>query len=170
MRFWDTSALVPLVVSQPASARIAALLRRDSALAVWWGTPVEVANCLARLQREGALTQSELRRAQGSLEDLLTDAFEIQPTEEVRFRAVRLLAVHRLRAADALQLGAALLWSRERPRGVGFVSLDDRLRGVAAREGFQVLPYAEEVHEIQLDRDPDAWQQSVRPRGMPPGQ
>lgn len=155
MRFWDTSALVPLLIPQPASARLAELLRRDPALALWWGTPVEVVSGLARLQRERALTRSGLRQAQGLLEGLQTDAFEIQPTEEVRFRALRLLAVHRLRAADALQLAAALLWSRERPRGAGFVSMDDRLRAAAAREGFQVLPYAEDVHEIELDRDPD---------------
>jgi predicted nucleic acid-binding protein len=154
VRFWDTSALMPLLVDQPASARLQNLLRREPAVALWWGTPVECASGLARLQRDGTLARSEARRAQGALDDLRAGALEIEPTEEVRSRALRLLAVHPLRAGDALQLAAALIWSQERVRGVGFVSMDDRLRGAAAREGFQVLPYAEDVHEVELDRDP----------------
>lgn len=154
MRFWESSALIPLLVQQPSRTRIEDLRRRDPAGALWWGTPVEVASALERLQREGVLSRSGLQEARSLFDDFHADALEIQPTEELRFRAVRLLAVHRLRAADALQLAAALIWSRERPRGMGFVSLDDRLRAAAAREGFQVLPYAEDVHELELDRDP----------------
>jgi predicted nucleic acid-binding protein len=154
VRFWDSSALLPLLVKQPASARLQDLLRSDPAVAVWWGTPVECASGLARLQRDGALARSGLRHAQSVLEGLRASAFEIEPNEEVRSRASRLLAVHPLRAGDALQLAAAVVWCQERVRGVGFVCLDDRLRGAAAREGFKVLPYAEEVHEIELDRDP----------------
>ncbi len=150
VRFWDTSALIPLLVQQPASARLQDLQRRDAAVAIWWGTPVEI----ARLQRHGALARSGLRQAHAVLDGLRARATEIEPTDEVRSRAVRLLATHQLRAGDALQLAAALIWSQERVRGVGFVSMDDRLRGAAAREGFQVLPYAEDVHEVELDRDP----------------
>jgi uncharacterized protein len=154
VRFWDSSALMPLLLQEATSARLQGLLRRDPAVAIWWGTPVECASGLARLQREGRLSQSGLRQAHGALDDLRAGALELEPTEEVRSRALRLLAVHQLRAGDALQLAAALIWSQERVRGVGFVSMDDRLRGAAAREGFQVLPYAEDVHEIELDRDP----------------
>ena len=154
VRFWDTSALIPLLVQQPSSPRLQDLQRRDSALAIWWGTPVEIASGLARLQRDGSLARTGLRQAQAILDDLRAGALEIEPTEEVRSRALRLLAVHPLRAGDALQLAAALIWSQEHVRGVGFVSMDDRLRGAAAREGFQVLPYAEDVHEVELDRDP----------------
>jgi predicted nucleic acid-binding protein len=154
VRFWDTSALIPLLVQQPSSARLRDIQRRDAAVAIWWGTPVEIASGLARLQRDGALARSGLRQAYAALDGLRARATEIEPTEEVRSRALRLLAVHPLRAGDALQLAAALIWSQERVRGVGFVSMDDRLRGAAAREGFQVLPYAEEVHEVELDRDP----------------
>lgn len=154
MRFWDSSALIPLLLQEPTSARLQDLLRRDPALAVWWGTPVECASALARRQRDGTVGRSGLRQAQATLDSLRARASEIAPTEEVRSRALRLLAVHSLRAGDALQLAAALIWSQERVRGVGFVCLDDRLRGAAAREGFQVLPYAEDVHEIELDRDP----------------
>ena len=67
-------------------------------------------------------------------------AFEIQPVEEIRLRAIRLLALHPLHSADALQLAAALVWCREQTHGAGFVCLDERLREAAAREGFAILP------------------------------
>jgi predicted nucleic acid-binding protein len=154
VKFWDSSALVPLLLREPTSVRLQDLLRRDPAVALWWGTPVECASALARRQRDGTLARSGLRQAHAALDGLRARAIEVEPTEEVRSRAVRLLAIHQLRAGDALQVAAALVWSQERVRGVGFVSMDDRLRGAAAREGFQVLPYAEDVHEMELDRDP----------------
>jgi len=147
VKFWDSSALVPLLVRQPASERLEGLLRRDPAVVLWWGAAVECASALARLQREGTLQRSGLRQAHQVLDHLRARAFEVEPVEEVRARALRLLAVHPLRAADSLQLAAALLWCRERPQRVGFVSLDDALRLAAGAEGFQVMPYGEDVHE-----------------------
>jgi predicted nucleic acid-binding protein len=74
------------------------------------------------------------------LRDTRSQVREIAPMESVRDRAIRLLAVHRLRAADALQLAAALVWSEEQPANETFVCLDRRLRGAARREGFSLLP------------------------------
>jgi hypothetical protein len=46
-----------------------------------------------------------------------------------------------LRASDALQLGAALTWTRGRPRQHPFATLDNRLAEAARGEGFSlVLP------------------------------
>ena len=64
----------------------------------------------------------------------------VSPSDELRRRAARLLAVHPLRAADALQLAAALLWCEEQPHAEGFVSLGVKLRDAALKEGFTVLP------------------------------
>lgn len=150
MKFWDSSGLVPLLVRQPTSERLEGLLRRDPAVVLWWGAAVECASALARLQREGTLARSGLRQAHQVLDHLRARAFEVAPVEDVRARAMRLLSVHQLRAADSLQLAAALLWCRERPQRVGFVCLDDGLRLAAAGEGFQVMPYAEDVHEATL--------------------
>lgn len=140
MRFWDSSALIPLLVREPTSEKLENLLRLDPELVLWWATPVECASALARLSREGNLTGSGLRQAQELLESLRGQAYEVQPVEEVRARAQRLLAVHRLRAADSLQLAAALVWCRERPQGVRFVCLDDRLNTAAGLEGFSLQP------------------------------
>jgi predicted nucleic acid-binding protein len=150
LKFWDSSALVPLLLEQPASERLGDLLRRDPEIVLWWGSPVECASALSRLQREGMLARSSLRQSHEILDSLRAVAHEIEPVAEVRARALRLLATHPLRGADALQLAAALFWCRERPQKVGFVSMDNRLRQAAAAEGFLVLPYVEDVHESGL--------------------
>jgi uncharacterized protein len=140
VRFWDSSAIIPLLVREPGSEKLENLLRLDPELVLWWATPVECASALARLSREAKLTGSGLRQAQALLEGLRGQAYEVQPVEEVRARAQRLLAVHRLRAADSLQLAAALVWCREHPQGVHFVCLDDRLNTAAGLEGFSLQP------------------------------
>jgi hypothetical protein len=71
---------------------------------------------------------------------MLDEAHVVEPTDDVRIHALRVLRLHPLRAADALQLAAAIVWCRARPYGAAFVCLDDRLRGAAAREGFTVEP------------------------------
>lgn len=139
MRFWDTSALVPLLLEQEATAEAAELLSQDPEIVAWWGSAVECASAVARLRREERLTVSEEEQALELLNGLRSSWLEILPSEEVRQRALRLLRVHPLRAADALHLSAARLWagSTTRPE---LVTYDERL-GLAARlEGFQVLP------------------------------
>jgi predicted nucleic acid-binding protein len=63
---------------------------------------------------------------------------EVQPTSAVRARALRLLRVHPLRAADAFQLGAALTAFKEATAGNVFLTADVRLAKAAALEGFEV--------------------------------
>jgi hypothetical protein len=130
LRFWDGSALLALAVREPASERIEPLLQRDPLAA----------------QRGERISAAGLQTARSVLDHLRARAFEVQPTEEVRARALRILSVHPLGAAAALELAAALVWCRERTQGVGFVSLQAPLRLAAALEGFRVLPYADEVH------------------------
>jgi predicted nucleic acid-binding protein len=140
MRFWDASALIPLVVREPRSRGMQGLAVQDPRIVLWWGTPVECTSALCRLVRETALTEREKRTAAGLLDEIVAAAAEILPTPDLRARAERLLSVHPLRAADSLQLAAALAWCRESPAGAQFVCLDGCLARAAAREGFNVLP------------------------------
>lgn len=142
MRFWDSSAIVPLAVIEEYSPVVRSLLDDDLMPVVWWGASVECASGLARIQRERARSGLELLDAEAVLAAFWETTLEIGPEESVRRRALRLLASHPLRAADALQLGAALTWRRDRPSRTGFVCLDAQLRDAAAREGFTVLPAA----------------------------
>lgn len=140
MRFWDSSALVPLLVTEARSASVRPLLERDPQLVVGWGTPVECWSAVSRLRREGGLTPEDAIRAQRVLDRLMRGADQMQPTEPLRAQAQRLVATHPLRAADALQLAAALVWCQGLTAGVGFVCLDERLRAAATIEGFDALP------------------------------
>ncbi len=103
------------------------------------GTPVECASALARFERDAALTPAQVVEAFGRLDALRTSWIEIEPGDEVREVARRMLRVHPLRAADALQLAAAWLGAERRPPSLPLVSLDERLRAAAAREGFPLV-------------------------------
>lgn len=135
MKFWDSSALVPLLLQQPQTKRVRHLLEEDDELVVWWGSAVECASAIARLHRDGHLSAAAERDARSLLDVLRKSWFEVQPGDAVREQAMRLLRVHSLRAADALQLAAALEWAGAPPEG-GFVTCDDRLLEAAQREGF----------------------------------
>jgi len=109
-------------------------------MAVWWATRVECISAMARRLREKQIPREAVRDAHRVLAALAREWTEVTPSETLRKRAERLLTIHALRAADAFQLAAALIWSRDDTAGHAFVSLDDRLRDAAQREGFQVLP------------------------------
>lgn len=138
MKYWDSSALLALVVDEDASENRRALLRRDPGIVAWWGSRVECASALNRLHREGGLDGGDLGRALQRLEELAASWLEIRPLEQVRRRAIRLLRVHPLRAADALQLAAALVAADEEPAGLDMVASAARLSEAARQEGFRV--------------------------------
>lgn len=139
MKFWDASAVVPLLLAEPQRPALLAELERDPVMLVWWGTPVECTSAIARREREGALGLTEARGALQRLKSLSLSWQEVLPSEAVRGTALRLLRVHPLRAADSLQLAAAVVAAEQDPATLPLLSLDERLRDAAAREGFQVL-------------------------------
>jgi predicted nucleic acid-binding protein len=116
------------------------LLRADSGILTWWSTRVEVTSAVARLVREGQLVPADQAASQKRLGQLRDAWEEVAPADQVRVTAARLLRTHPLRAADALQLAAALEACDHRPEALPFVTLDQRLGEAAQREGFEVLP------------------------------
>jgi uncharacterized protein len=139
MRFWDASALIPLLVEEPGRERLLARLEEDPEVLSWWGTPVEIAAALARREREKVLTPEEVSTILEALRALIESWHEIVPSEAVRRTAQRLLRSHPLRAADSLQLAAALIAADHDPASLEVVCLDERLTLAARREGFPVL-------------------------------
>lgn len=135
MRFWDSSAVVPLLVNEDRTDAALARAREDAELAVWWGTPVECASAIARLEREGA-PAARVFEAFARLDEIAQAWTEVEPSEEIRQVARRLLRVHPLRAADALQLAAAYIVAEGRPATLEVLTLDDRVRLAALKEGF----------------------------------
>lgn len=140
MKFWDSSALVPLLLEEAHSMTVKEIATADEQLVVWWATPLECRSAFARLKREQALTSADEVGLIELLELLSSSWMEILPGENVRKTAARLLRIHPLRTADALQLAAALIWSGTPVEKFEFVCLDGRLRDAAQMEGFEILP------------------------------
>lgn len=139
MKFWDSSAIVPLLAEEPATSFVVDLYREDPLIIAWWGTGVECISALARLERQGAMSPDALAEALTRLRALTSGWQEVQPVEALKETAIRLLRVHNLRAADSLQLAAAILASDHRPSSLDFVCLDERLTAAVQREGFNVI-------------------------------
>lgn len=140
MNFWDSSAIIPLCIDEPQTKVVRQIAMKDGAIAVWWGSLIECCSAFARVGREGFLKPEEeddVRHLLAILSDTWT---EIEPCEDIRDIAARLLMLHPLRAADALQLSAALVWAGKKPKGHYFVCLDSKLRDAARKEGFALLP------------------------------
>lgn len=139
MRFWDSSALLPLVVRDATSKAVAARYETDPSVVAWWGTQVECASALTRLEREDRLAGAALTVALGRLAEFAAGWHEVQPVAPVRQTAIRLLRMHDLGAAASLQLAAALVAAEGQPATLAFVTLDDQLAVAADREGFPVV-------------------------------
>jgi len=136
--FWDTSALVSLCVQQQASA-VARQLARKYRFVVWWSTSVEMQSAFERLARTGQLSPAGYSSAARHLSRLRRGWQEVDPTPSLRFEAESLLTRFPLKAADALQLSAALIRAGNFPRVRVFVASDGQLLDAARRVGFQVV-------------------------------
>ena len=135
--FWDSSALVPLVVRQPVSVWAKTMSGRFN-ITVWWVATVEVDSAIARLRREVKLNRVEVDLAKRIVGALKEEWQEISPSDEVRDKASALLDRYALRAADSLQLAAALVWCRDRPKSRPFLCADGKLAESAEQVGFTV--------------------------------
>lgn len=139
MRFWDSSAVVPLLVPQRYTPTAEAAFDADPSLVVWWATRVDCVSALARLERETGIDREGLATALERLRSLGGIWNEVQPGARVRDVAQRLVRTHPLRAADALQLAAALEFADDAPSDLELVCFDARLADAASRVGLRVL-------------------------------
>ena len=140
MKFWDSSAIVPLMIEEEETAYCLKTLSDDQEMLIWCLSKVEIISALCRRLRDKAISDTDFQMAKGRLHDLLERAYEVRAIEKVRDRALRLLEVHPLRAADACQLASALVATQEDPKRVALVCFDHRLNDAALKEGFAVNP------------------------------
>jgi uncharacterized protein len=141
LRFWDASAIVPLIVKEAGSELVRRWLRDDAGLILWALTRLELVSAVERRARERQLTPRQRTLALARIERLGREAHEVSDVAAVRARAVPLLGRHALRAADAAQLAAALLVADPEPASLTLVVLDQRLAAAAEREGLNVLTW-----------------------------
>ena len=139
MRFWDSSALVPLVFDEPASVEMRRLAAEDHQTVIWGFSSVELLSALARLERSSQSLEDLLGGVRRDALELARRCRQVTQVDAVRQRAERLVGVHALTAADALQLAAALVAAREQPEALAFVTLDKVLARAARLEGFRVF-------------------------------
>jgi predicted nucleic acid-binding protein len=130
---------VPLLVAEPTSGVVENVFTQDPLMLVWWATEVECVSAIARLEREDRLSEKAILGALQRLDALAQHWYEVQPVQSIRVTARRLLRMHGLRAADALQLAAAIIATEGNPASLDIVTHDDRLAGAARREGFNVI-------------------------------
>jgi predicted nucleic acid-binding protein len=139
VRFWDTSALVSLIVAEPGTLRAERLLRDDPAVVVWALTRVELSSALARRRRAEPSAARRLQTARREILAAWPRWSEVTAVELVRRHAERVVETHAIRAADALQIGAALVAASGEPGDLEFVTFDRSQATAAEREGFRVL-------------------------------
>ena len=140
MRFWDSSAIVPLVVSEPESEDCLKALNADQDMLVWCLSYLEVLSALCRRVREDVIDESTFQEAKRRAKVIFERAYEIKAIGKVWSRAARLLEVHPLRAADACQLAASMVATQEDPDRVFMMCFERRLEAAARKEGFCVNP------------------------------
>ena len=145
MKFWDASAIIPLCLEEPWTTFLMQSLAEDGLMIVWWGSLVECWFAFARLRREGLFDMRDEAQARAILTHLARAWTEVLPSQAVRDHTAHTLQLHPLRAADALQLAAALVWVQGQSVGQPFVCLDHRLRAAAQREGFLLVPSPESL-------------------------
>ena len=131
MRFWDSSAIVPLLVAESSRIAVMGEFELDPEIVAWWATEAECVSALARLEREGSLPPALMAEGLGRLGALARAWREVQPVTAVRETAIRLLRVHPLRSADALQLASAIVAAEGHPATLPLVTLDGRLAQAA---------------------------------------
>ncbi len=135
--FWDTSAIVTLILQDGGASALAGA-PDESDMFVWWGTVVEAISAIARLERKGALKREQVEVCLTRLDELRANWAEVAPSNALRDLAGRKLRVHALKAADSLQLAAALTLASGDPGGLEFICRDSRLAEAAVREGLRV--------------------------------
>jgi predicted nucleic acid-binding protein len=141
--FADSSALVKLYADETGADEVRAL----GPLVIAELARVEVPAALWRKQRTGELSAAD---AQLLVADFEADYFgvdgqgprfaAVRTSADVLDAAAKLVAVHGLRAYDAVQLSCALAAHVAVVELTAMAAFDQQLRAAAAAEGLAVLP------------------------------
>jgi predicted nucleic acid-binding protein len=111
-------------------------LYREHDVIVWWATRVEIVSALGRLLRVSQISTADFTRARKSADELFASWSVIVPSNALRATAIGLVEKYDLRAADSLQLAAALEWCGYSPSNRLFLTADRKLQDAALLAGF----------------------------------
>jgi uncharacterized protein len=133
--YFDTSAVVPLLVAEPGSARAASLWdSADRIVSIRLVYP-EARAALAQAERLGRLTARQLRDAVTGFDSLFEEIDIVEVDDALARRAGELAEVRQLRGYDAVHLAAA---DRVRDPNVVVIAGDGALLDAATAEGMTV--------------------------------
>lgn len=138
MRYWDTSALLPLLLKQRCSENIREIIKEDKAISTSWISKVELSSAICRLEREGHISEIELDSLLRRVDMLIQSCCIVHPSEKLSDRAMRALRSHSIKSLDAIQLASALIVSKDVTNNFEFITLDKQLGNIARKEGFIV--------------------------------
>ena len=137
--YYDTSAVVPLLIAEPGSARAATLWdQADRVVSVRLLYP-EARAALAYAERLGRLSHRQLRVAVAEFDDRWSQLDLVEVDEQLAFRAGALAEAHGLRGYDAVHLAAA---DRIRDADLVVVAGDGALLNAASAEGITIANLA----------------------------
>ena len=105
--YFDTSALIPLLVDEPASDAAERLWYRASWVASVRISYAEARAGLARAHRMGRISSGDLRVAVAGLESIDRHLYQVEVTESLVRRAGDLAEASALRGYDAVHLAAS---------------------------------------------------------------
>ena len=137
--YFDTSAVVPLLIAEPGSARAASLWdSADRIVSIRLVYP-ETRAALAQAERLGRLTARQLRDAVTGFDSLFEEIDIVEVDDALARRAGELAEVRQLRGYDAVHLAAA---DRVRDPNVVVIAGDGALLDAATAEGMAVAELA----------------------------
>lgn len=131
---------MPLVILEEATSIVGECFLEDERIVTWAWSRVEIVSAIERRVREGSVSRTERRNVLERFHALANSWDEIKDVVAVRSKAIALLARHPIRAADAGQLGAALLFNETMSGVLSFVCLERRLSITAELEALRVIP------------------------------
>jgi predicted nucleic acid-binding protein len=130
--YFDTSAVVPMLIAEAGSARAASLWDgADRVVSVRLTYP-ETRAALAQAERLGRLTARQLRDAVTEFDSLFEEIDLVEVDDALARRAGELAEVRQLRGYDAVHLAAA---DRIRDPNVVVIAGDGALLDAATAEG-----------------------------------
>lgn len=109
--YLDTSALVPLLIREPATDACGELWDGAANVVVTRLVPIEATAALETAQRMGRITTMNARGGRAILDELWHAVDVIELDQELMWSAARLATAHGLRGYDATHCAAALATS-----------------------------------------------------------
>ncbi len=106
--YFDTSAVVPLIISEASTERCTRLWNESSRVVSVRLLYPEARAALAKARRMGRLTSGQLEQAVRELDSIIAEVDHIEVTAELAHAAGELAQAHDLRGYDAVHLAAAI--------------------------------------------------------------